>query len=145
MCNEVCRIPTQGSGCLLSHVTGSSIFSMSLIMTGLLATATAAPPQSTIAIGMDAAGATIPFPHNWERAFGSGHALLATRSDWQAQLKRAVAEIGLRGVRMHGLLDDDMSVMPDAHTYSWYNVDRVFDFLVAEGVMPIVEVSRDHA
>ena len=70
--------------------------------------------------------------------------LLGTRADWRAHLKLAVEELGFTGIRGHGLLDDDMSVMPDAHTYSWYNVDRVFDFLVAEGVTPIVEVSRDH-
>ena len=117
---------------------------MSHISLGLFfaGTATAAAAsQPTVSVSVDAAGGAEPFPHNWQRSFGSGHALLATRADWQAQLKRAVAEIGLRGVRMHGLLDDDMSVMLDAHTYSWYNVDKVFDFLVAEGVTPIVELS----
>ncbi len=99
----------------------------------------AALPAVNVTVNMS--GALDPFPHNWERSFGSGHALLATRADWQQQLQRSVAEIGLRGVRMHGVLDDDMSVTPDGHTYHWYNVDRVFDFLVSQNCVPIVELS----
>ena len=113
----------------------------------VLASAAAAPSPAmasklpAVSVTVNGNSATRPFPHNWERCFGSGHALLATRADWQAQLQRSVAEIGLRGVRMHGLLDDDMSVTADGHTFAWYNVDRVFDFLVAQGVSPVVELS----
>ena len=92
-------------------------------------------------ITLEVTGAVDPFPHNWERTFGSGHALLALRADWQQQMQRSVNEIGLRGVRMHGVLDDDMSVTPDGKIYYWYNVDRVFDFLVSQNVVPIVELS----
>lgn len=95
----------------------------------------------SVQVDVDLSGATVPFPKNWQRSFGSGHALLGTRADWQAHLKRCVAELGLRGVRMHGIFDDDMSVEPARGTYYWYNVDTVLDFLVAHGVTPIVELS----
>ena len=68
------------------------------------------------------------FPHYWKRSFGSGHALLATRADWQAQLRMAVSELGLEGLRFHGTFDDDMSVVlpgGTAGSYNYYNVDRV--------------------
>ena len=39
--------------------------------------------------------------------------LLGTRSDWQSHLRLANSELGFTGVRGHGLLDDDMSVMPN--------------------------------
>lgn len=94
-----------------------------------------------VEISIDASSATVNFPHNWKNSFGSGHALLATRADWRAHLKRCVTEIGLKGIRMHGILDDDMSVTPDGKTFYFYNVDKVFDALVAEGVNPIVELS----
>ena len=109
-----------------------------IALAGLAASTTALP---AVGVTLDASGATTAFPHNWERSFGSGHALLATRADWQQHLQRSVNEIGLRGVRMHGVLDDDMSVTPDGTTYHWYNVDRAFDFLVKAGVAPIVELS----
>ena len=54
-------------------------------------------------------------------------AVVLTQKQWQEQLERCVAEIGLKGIRMHGVLDDDMSVTPDRRTYHFYNVDRVFD------------------
>jgi beta-xylosidase len=60
------------------------------------------------------------------------------------------------GVRGHGLLDDDMSVLPgewgsqagtqwglpsQQSPYEFYNVDVVYDFLVSIGVKPVVELS----
>ena len=129
--------------------------------------ARAPEPLQEVQIEVDLDGGTLPFPKNWQRAFGSGHAQLATRADWQKQLRRSVAELGLRGVRMHGWLDDDMSVVPTSGTcgsasdrglcaldcssrgatrppllrYRFFNVDTVLDFLVETGVAPIVELS----
>ena len=128
--------------------------------------ARAPEPLQEVQIEVDLDGGTLPFPKNWQRAFGSGHAQLATRADWQKQLRRSVGELGLRGVRMHGWLDDDMSVVPTSGTcgstshrglcaldcssrgarppllrYRFFNVDTVLDFLVETGVAPIVELS----
>lgn len=66
---------------------------------------------------------------------------MGTRADWQAQLRLAVAELGLQGLRMHGVLDDDMSVVNDKGMYSWYNIDRVYDFMLSLNVRPVVELS----
>ena len=85
---------------------------MTALALQLLASAFASSP-SAVSVSIDVTGATTAFPHNWERSFGSGHALLATRADWQQHLQICVDKIGLRGVRMHGVLDDDMSVTPD--------------------------------
>jgi len=101
----------------------------------------AAASQPTVHVTVDLNGGLSHFPHNWKNSFGSGHALLGTRADWRGQLTRCVAELGLRGIRMHGILDDDMSVSPDGRNYHWYNVDVVNDFLVSSGVTPIVELS----
>jgi xylan 1,4-beta-xylosidase len=107
-------------------------------MLGLWPLATALP---TVQVDVDLSAGTEPFQKNWQRSFGSGHALLGMRADWQAHLKRCIAELGLRGVRMHGIFDDDMSVEPARGTFYWYNVDVVLDFLVEQGVTPIVELS----
>lgn len=34
------------------------------------------------------------FPHFWEHTVGSGHAPLALRADWQAQMSRCHDELG---------------------------------------------------
>jgi len=67
--------------------------------------------------------------------------LLATRADYQAHLRRARQELGFVGIRGHGILDDDMSVVPEKGTYEFFNVDTVYDFLLSIGVRPLVELS----
>lgn len=68
----------------------------------------APPPMTTATVTVDLQGTLTPFPHTWKRIFGAGHAALGLRADFQSQLRRAVRELGLGGVRQHGLFDDDM-------------------------------------
>ncbi len=92
----------------------------------------------------DLGSTPIPLPHFWEHTVGSGHATLALRADWQAQLKRAHDELGMRYVRFHGILDDDMGTMivqSDRPLYSFFNADQIFDFLLSIGMRPFVELS----
>ncbi|TPM36128.1 glycosyl hydrolase [Mesorhizobium sp. B2-3-4] len=84
------------------------------------------------------------FPHFWEHTVGSGHATLALRADWQAQIRRAHDELGFRHVRFHGLLCDDMGTLidqDDQPLYSFFNADQIFDFLLSIGMRPFVELS----
>ena len=71
----------------------------------------APPAAGTVSVTVDARSSGKPFTHVWKRSFGSGHAAVGLRDDWQSALKRATAELGLRGVRQHGLLDDDIGVV----------------------------------
>ena len=85
-----------------------------------------------------------PFPHFWEHTVGSGHATLALRSDWQEQLRRCHDELGFRYVRFHGLLSDDVGtflVVQDKPLYSFFNADRIIDFLLSIGMKPFIELS----
>jgi xylan 1,4-beta-xylosidase len=82
--------------------------------------------------------------HAWEHTVGSGHALLALRADWQAQLRRCRDELGFRHVRFHGLLTDDMGTLirhQEKPLYSFFNADRICDFLLSIGMRPFVEFS----
>jgi len=82
--------------------------------------------------------------HAWEHTIGSGHAPLALRADWQAQLRRCHDELGFRYVRFHGLLSDDMGTLiahDDKPLSSFFNADRICDFLVSIGMRPFVELS----
>ena len=84
------------------------------------------------------------FPHFWEHTVGSGHATLALRADWQAQMRRAHDELGFRHVRFHGILSDDMGTcigQDNQNLYSFFNADQIFDFLLSIGMRPFVEVS----
>jgi xylan 1,4-beta-xylosidase len=88
--------------------------------------------------------ATTPLKHAWEHTVGSDHALLALRTDWQEQLRRCHVELGFRHVRFHGLLTDDMGTLVCHHgkpLYSFFNADRIWDFLLSIGMRPFVELS----
>ncbi len=87
-----------------------------------------------------------PFPHYWELCTASCHAYTALRADYQQQLIRAHRDLGFRYVRFHGLLNDDMSVCvrnlyTGQNTYSFHNVDQIFDFLLSIGLKPFIELS----
>jgi xylan 1,4-beta-xylosidase len=85
-----------------------------------------------------------PLPHCWEHTVGSGHALLALRADWQAQLRQCHEDLGFRYVRFHGLLSDDVGTLIRNRVGlldSFFNADRIFDFLLSIGMKPFVELS----
>jgi xylan 1,4-beta-xylosidase len=85
-----------------------------------------------------------PLPHVWEHTVGSCHAPLALRADWQNQLRRSRAELGFRHVRFHGLLCDDVGTLVRHKrqlVYSFFNADRIVDFLLSIGMRPFVELS----
>jgi hypothetical protein len=75
------------------------------------------PTGHTVTISVDASSDGQPFNHVWKSSFGSGHAALGLRADWQQQLRRASTELGLRGVRQHGLLDDDIGIVVGYRQY----------------------------
>jgi xylan 1,4-beta-xylosidase len=88
-------------------------------------------------------GETAPLKHAWEHTVGSDHAPLALRADWQAQLRRCHDELGFRHVRFHGLLSDDMGTLichGEKLLYSFFNIDRIWDFLLSIGMRPFVEL-----
>jgi xylan 1,4-beta-xylosidase len=85
-----------------------------------------------------------PLLHVWEHTVGSCHAPLALRTDWQQQLRRCHDELGFQYVRFHGLLSDDVGTLVryrDQFIYSFFNADRIVDFLRSFGMRPFVELS----
>jgi len=90
------------------------------------------------------AGVPVPLKHFWEYSVGSDHATIALRADWQEQLKRCHDQLGFQRVRFHGLLSDDVGTLiseNNKHIYSFFNADRIFDFLISVGMHPFVELS----
>ncbi|HVT11440.1 MAG TPA: glycosyl hydrolase [Fimbriimonadaceae bacterium] len=105
-------------------------------------TTTTTAKQATFRCSL--AGEAKPLPHFWEHTVGSGHAPLALRADWQAQLKRCHEELGFRHTRFHGLLCDEMGTLmceKDKLLYSFFNSDQIWDFHLSIGMKPFVELS----
>ena len=98
-------------------------------------------PSSTDQVIVNLSSPTTHFTHFWKKAFGSGHATLTLRSDWRSSLVQAVHDLGLQGVRHHGIFDDDMNVVTAHRTYNFTLVEDSWRFQIANNVTPIVELS----
>ena len=97
-----------------------------------------------VVVACDLSRTGTPLRHAWEHTIGSGHAPLALRADYQAQLRRCHDELGVQHVRFHGLLSDDVGTLvceDNALLDSFFNADVIWDALLSMGVRPFVELS----
>lgn len=88
---------------------------------------------------------TKPLDKYWELCVGSCHASTALREDYRAMLTQCRRELGFRYVRFHGLFNDDMSVVlksmfSNQCSYSFSNIDNIFDFLLSIDMKPFIEL-----
>jgi xylan 1,4-beta-xylosidase len=104
----------------------------------------ASGPIVDVPVNVDAQSAGKPFPHFWEEMFGSGHAVLALRDDYRADLSQVKRATGFTYVRAHGILDREVGVFhldKSGHpVYNFSYVDQIYDGLLARGVKPFVEL-----
>jgi xylan 1,4-beta-xylosidase len=86
-----------------------------------------------------------PFPHYWERMFGSGRAILSLRDSYRRDLREVEDATGFEFIRFHaifhdevGLYDEDSEGKP---VYNFSYVDQIYDGLLENHVRPFVELS----
>lgn len=96
-------------------------------------------------VSVNAHAPATPFPHFWEKMFGSGHAILSLRAAYRQDLRTMKSATDIQYVRFHGILDREVGVYnEDAHGNPVYNfsyVDEIYDGLLKNGVRPFVEIS----
>src|SRR6202040_2900705 len=96
-------------------------------------------------IVVDANAPTTPFPHFWEKMFGSGRAVLSLRDGYRHDLREVKQITDFEYVRFHAILHDEVGVYDeDSQGHPIYNfsyVDQIYDGLLANGVKPFVELS----
>jgi xylan 1,4-beta-xylosidase len=113
--------------------------------------------QAQEKINIDANAATTPFPHFWEKTFGSGRAILSLRDDYRKDLTTVKQATNFESVRFHGIFDDEVGLYDpdrqtknpglaaekanDASIYNFSYVDEIYDGLLDRGVRPFVEMS----
>jgi xylan 1,4-beta-xylosidase len=94
---------------------------------------------------VDAAAPAHPFPHFWEKMFGSGRAILSLRDGYRSDLRQVKQITGLNYVRFHAILGDEVGVYSEdpqgKPVYNFSYVDQIYDGLLANGVRPFVELS----
>lgn len=95
----------------------------------------------------------IPHKKHWQFCVGSGHALLALRTDYTQQLKFIHDTLGIERVRFHGIFCDDMRTRtdlsqmfpaPGAEKFTEENFRAcglAYDNVLEAGMKPFVELS----
>ncbi|HXW56980.1 MAG TPA: hypothetical protein VEJ67_14610 [Candidatus Cybelea sp.] len=111
----------------------------------LLIGGTAAQKAGPTVVVVDGSAPAHPFPHFWERMFGSGRAILSLRESYRRDLREVKQVTGFEYIRFHAILDDEVGVYgEDAQGRPVYNfsyVDQIYDGLLANGVRPFIELS----
>ncbi|HEX5284146.1 MAG TPA: cellulase family glycosylhydrolase [Bryocella sp.] len=130
---------------------------MTLVRVGIAQSAAPVPVHVTI----DAAAATTPFPHFWEKTFGSGRAILSLRESYRTDLTTVKEATDFDSIRFHAIFEDEVGLYdPDrrtiefaqtagktgtaSHDTSAYNfsyINQIYDGLLARHVRPYVELS----
>jgi xylan 1,4-beta-xylosidase len=101
--------------------------------------------RSSEVIQIDASAPAHPFPHFWEKMFGSGRAILTLRESYHHDLREVKQITGFEYVRFHAIFHDEVGLYDeDAQGHPQYNfsyVDQIYDGLLANGVRPFIELS----
>jgi xylan 1,4-beta-xylosidase len=116
-----------------------------LVLFQLQLPAQTASGTPAVNVVIDASAPTHPFPHFWEKMFGSERAIVTLREDYRRDLRQVKQLTGFEYVRFHAIFHDEVGVYDeDAQGHPLYNftyVDQIYDGLLASGVRPFVEVS----
>ena len=105
------------------------------------------PGQSSASetITIDAQASPQPFPHFWERTFGSGRAILSLRDSYRRDLRSVKEATGFDYIRFHAIFHDEVGLYSEnpqgEPIYNFSYVDQIYDGLLENGVRPFVELS----
>ena len=116
--------------------------------------ATPATDRGAVTLAVDAAGSAGTLARPWRPMIGSEHLSHAVSTDTTggrvigeeltSALKAAVAELGVKTVRAHGILCDDLAVYTEVDgepVHDFSGVDRVYDHIRSLDLYPVVEIS----
>jgi xylan 1,4-beta-xylosidase len=126
----------------LRRLFSSVLLMLLFISTGFHSEAQLAP-KSTVVI--DVSAPATPFPHFWEKTFGSGRAILSLRDSYRSDLREVKKATDFQYVRFHAIFHDEVGVYDEDKggqpIYNFSYVDQIYDGLLKNGVRPFVEIS----
>ena len=125
---------------------------IALVLSGALSappagtsSAASAPAGPGETIQIDAQAPSQPFPHFWERMFGSGRAILSLRESYRRDLRTVKEATGFEYIRFHAIFHDEVGLYSEDNqgrpAYNFSYVDQIYDGLLEHGVRPFVELS----
>src|SRR5258708_7701464 len=100
-------------------------------------------PTETIEI--DTGARAHPFPHFWEKMFGSGRAILTLRDSYRNDLRETKRITGFEYVRFHAIFHDEAGLYDEDDAghplYNYSYIDQIYDGLLQNHVRPFIELS----
>ena len=102
------------------------------------------PRKEALHIDLDHAGK--PFPHFWEKGFGSCHASITLSEDWRKDVDTVKKIVDLKHIRFHGIFDKETGFCTGEDEkgnliLNFTRIDQIYDGLLAHCVRPYVELS----
>src|SRR5690349_12759751 len=139
-----CRLP--GAWQCKSGMSRAGMMGTLCVIACISGSAQSNPSANSVeTISIDAQSAAHPFPHYWERMFGSGRAILSLRDSYRRDLRQVKEATNFEYIRFHAIFHDEVGIYDeDAQGKPVYNfsyVDQIYDGLLANGVRPFVELS----
>jgi len=102
------------------------------------------PPAVQI-IEIDSHAPSHPFPHFWEKMFGSGRAVLTLRDSYRHDLRETKRITGFDYVRFHAIFHDELGLYDEDQAgkpiYNFSYIDQIYDGLLENKVRPFIELS----
>jgi xylan 1,4-beta-xylosidase len=102
-------------------------------------------PSQTQTIIVDTHAVSHPFPHYWERMFGSGRAILSLRDSYRRDLRTVKEATAFEYIRFHAIFHDEVGLYNEDNegkpVYNFSYVDQIYDGLLENGIRPFVELS----
>src|SRR5216684_1196701 len=118
------------------------LFFVAALSASLLRAQSVASSQT---IEIDPAAASHPFPHFWEKMFGSGRAILSLRESYRHDLRETKRITAFEYVRFHAIFHDETGLYDEDKdgkaVYNFSYADQIYDGLRENKVRPFVELS----
>jgi xylan 1,4-beta-xylosidase len=126
----------------------TNVFRVALFIAGCVLPAITLQAQSigsSQTIEIDANAPSHPFPHFWEKMFGSGRAVLSLRENYRYDLRETKRITGFEYVRFHAIFHDEVGLYDEDKDgkpiYNFSYVDQIYDGLLENHVRPFIELS----
>ncbi len=112
---------------------------------GLNASTAAAAPYT---LTVDASAELGELNRFWQQSVGADHLYTvlgsAEGANAQSAYAMAASELGMKTIRGHGILNDDVGIYREVNgqpQYDFSNYDKIMDYILSQGMKPLVELS----
>src|SRR5260370_11652179 len=101
-------------------------------------------PAAAQEITVDASAPAHPFPHFWEKMFGSERGIVTLRESYRNDLRETKRITGFEYVRFHAIFHDEAGLYAEdtdgRAVYNYSYLSQIYDGLLDTHVRPFIEL-----